>query len=69
MTYAYAVVNIGCLECGVSSDLVGVYYTLKEAQALQEECYNKYSWREGGQNSFDIFEIKAIGETNPAYDI
>lgn len=34
----WIVVNIGCIECGVSSDIVGVYATQAEAEAVVEVC-------------------------------
>ena len=53
----YMVFNIGCIECGVSSDVVGFYDTKEEAQNVTAVCYDKLEWREGGQNSFKIFDL------------
>ena len=53
----FLVMNIGCIECGVSSAIVGVFADLSKAEAIAAACGEKYDWREGGQNSFEVFEI------------
>lgn len=55
----FIVVNIGCIECGVSSNVVGVYETREEADRVAEICDSKLSWREGGQNHFDVFDLSS----------
>jgi hypothetical protein len=55
----YLVFNIGCIECGVSSNVVGVYATKEEADAVAEKCNAKLSWREHGQNTFEVFDLSA----------
>lgn len=53
----FLVFNVGCIECGVSSNVVGVYDTGEEAQNVAIACNDKLHWREGGQNSFEIFDL------------
>lgn len=53
----WLVMNIGCIECGVSSAIVGVFSDKEKANAIADECGEKYNWREGGQNSFEVFEL------------
>lgn len=53
------VFNIGCIECGVSSNVVGVYQTQEEAARIAEVCDAALNWREGGQNSFEVFDLSA----------
>lgn len=67
MDTLYILVNIGCLECGVSSDIVGVFTDKEDAYSLEEECTEKFSWREGGQNSFEVFEVNVLNVINPEY--
>ena len=55
----WLVFNIGCIECGVSSNVVGVYATEKEAEAVADACWQELDWREGGQNSFEVFDLNA----------
>ncbi|OPZ24588.1 MAG: hypothetical protein BWZ03_00063 [bacterium ADurb.BinA186] len=63
----YVVVNIGCIECGVSSDIVGCFETKEEAESTSQKLNeNKDArWRNGGQNSYETFELK--NEINPEY--
>jgi hypothetical protein len=55
----WIVVNIGCIECGVSSDIVGIYPSETEAKTVANACQAALSWREGGQNAFDVFDLSA----------
>lgn len=55
----FLVMNIGCIECGVSSNIVGFYVTKEEADAVAEKCQDSLSWREHGQNSFEVFDCSA----------
>jgi len=63
----YIVVNIGCIECGVSSDIVGVYENKEEADQICSKCHELYSWRQNGQNDFDVFNITELNVINPEY--
>ena len=53
----FLVFNIGCIECGVSSDVVGVYDTKEEADKAAQACDDMLGWREGGQNAFEVFDL------------
>jgi hypothetical protein len=53
----FLVFNIGCIECGVSSNVVGTYETKEEADAVAEKCGEALAWRHGGQNSFEVFDL------------
>lgn len=57
----YVVMDIGCLECGESTELVGVYATTEEAhRARVERAGGEDGWyMSGGQHMVDVFEIKA----------
>jgi hypothetical protein len=55
----FLVFNIGCIECGVSSAVVGTYGTKEEADAVATACEMALAWREGGQNSFEVFDLEA----------
>lgn len=58
-TKRWLVFNVGCIECGVSSAPVACYATEKEASAIATLLNDKLSWREGGQNSFEVFDLSA----------
>jgi hypothetical protein len=64
----YIVVNIGCIECGVSSNIVGIFDNKEKAESIVAKCKEKYYWREHGQNSFEIFEMPEINIVNIEYD-
>lgn len=53
----WMVFNVGCIECGVSSDVVGFYSTEEEAKQIAQACEDELHWREGGQNSFEVFNL------------
>ena len=55
----YLVFNVGCIECGVSSNVVGTYKTKEEAEKVSEIMSEKLHWREHGQNSFEVFDLEA----------
>ena len=63
----YIVVNIGCIECGVSSNIVGIFNTEREAKIVANLCYEKLDWREGGQNAFEVFKLPEVGVLNSEY--
>lgn len=50
--------NVGCIECGVSSNVVGLFATEQEALVAMAKCEKELSWREGGQNSFEVFDLR-----------
>ena len=55
----WLVFNIGCIECSVSSNVVGVYATTEEARRVADLLNGKLSWREGGQNYYEVFDLSA----------
>lgn len=59
--------NVGCIECGVSSNVVAIYPTEQEAKAVAEKLNNTYEWREGGQNSYEVFKLGELYEVNAEY--
>lgn len=63
----WIVVNIGCIECGVSSDIVGVFDNEEKAKEIASMCDKKYDWREGGQNNFEVFEMPKLNVINKEY--
>ena len=68
MEKKYIVVNIGCIECGVSSNVVGVFADKKRADDVADACSEIYSWREGGQNDFEVFEMPEPEIINSEYN-
>lgn len=65
----WLVMNIGCIECGVSSAVVGLFSDKITADNVAEKCSQKYDWREGGQNSFEVFLMPDPEKIASEYDI
>jgi len=65
----FIVVNIGCLECGVSSNIVGVFDSEETANNVAYEASKYYDWREGGQNDFCVFPMPEFNKINKRYSL
>lgn len=63
----YILVNIGCIECGVSSNIVGRFSSEEAADALCAKLQKSHYWREHGQNQFDVFPEPQIDEIGDEY--
>lgn len=63
----WLVFNIGCIECGVSSNVVGVFKSKETADKIAERLDCNHNWREGGQNSYDVFELGDVDEVTSEY--
>lgn len=55
----WMVFNVGCIECGVSSNVVGLYATKEEADQVAKTCEDHLHWRQSGQNAFGVFDLRA----------
>ena len=67
MCKRWIVVNVGCIECGVSTNIVGVFTDKEQANNIASEFSDKFNWRQGGQNSFEVFEMPKINTINKEY--
>lgn len=63
----WLVFNVGCIECGVSSNVVGFFAHKHEADAIADKLNDIHSWRGGGQNSYEVFELGSVGEITEEY--
>ena len=52
----YMIVQIGCIECGVSSYPIGIYNTLKKAKKVRKAHPNTWD-SEGGQGYTEIWMV------------
>lgn len=58
MSKIYVLIDIGCHECAVGSELVGSYDTFEKAKRALARRNKKYGgWRDGGQSIPEIFKI------------
>lgn len=53
----YLVMNIGCIECAVPSNIVGLFADQARAEAVAKACGDKHSKRGGGHNEYEVFEL------------
>ena len=63
----YIVVNIGCIECGVSSNIVGVFDDDIKANEIAAKLNDTHEWREGGQNAYEVFPMPELNVINEEY--
>lgn len=63
----WILVNVGCIECGVSTNIVGVFTDKQRADDLANALHETHSWREGGQNSFEVFPMPRLDAVNDEY--
>lgn len=54
----YVAVDIGCIECGEYSFVLGVFTRAEDAHAICKE-WKDLGWR-GGQHSYEVFEVPEI---------
>lgn len=59
VTKRWMLFNVGCIECNVTSNVVGFFGTKIEAEAAGKLCDKHLDWRENGQNSFEVFDLTA----------
>jgi hypothetical protein len=63
----YILVNIGCIECGVSSNIVGVFTDKLRAENIRNFLIEFHHWREGGDNHYFIFEMPQDNDIHAEY--
>jgi hypothetical protein len=63
----YMVFNIGCIECGVSSKIVGLFADKEKADIVARFCNDEHSWREGGQNIYEVFKLPEPEKVDDEY--
>ena len=53
----YILVDIGCIECGESSRIIGVFNNIEKAYVIRDKCHDIQRKHWTGQHYFEIFEI------------
>ena len=63
MTTVYVVVRVGCIECGVSSDVIGVFATREEAEEVcdAQPC----TWDAEGGDGYHFVAERTVGVIHP----
>ena len=58
MSEAWVVIDVGCLECGVDSEPVGIFRSEAEAKAAADRRDEETGqWRNGGQTYAEVFAM------------
>ena len=62
MRKQYILVDIGCIECGSSSNIVGVFSNKEFAEKLAYNLEEILDFHDGGQHSFEVFEKPVLND-------
>lgn len=63
----WIVMDIGCLECGYNSEIVGVFETPQEAERVALRLQETVTGKELGGHDFEVFELPELGIINNSY--
>ncbi|MGM7723125.1 hypothetical protein [uncultured Metabacillus sp.] len=58
----YVVLDLGCAECGESSNILGIFTTLEAAKKAQEEYKEKNRLDEYSDHEFFIYKIDQLNK-------
>ncbi|KKI91902.1 hypothetical protein WQ54_12285 [Bacillus sp. SA1-12] len=58
----YVVLDLGCAECGESSNILGIFTTLEAAKSAQEEYIEKNRLDEYSDHEFFIYKIDQLNK-------
>lgn len=56
----YVAVDIGCIECGEPSHVLGVFTTAERAQAVANCAHEEQARNWHGQHFFKVFEVPDV---------
>jgi len=54
----YVVVDIGCIECGEPTEVIGLYETYETAEEARIARAPQGTYFDGGQHAVQTFEVK-----------
>ena len=58
----FVAVDIGCIECGEASAVLGVFTTREQADSVIEDHDKRHQENWIGQHSFEVFEVPDVDE-------
>lgn len=61
----YVALDIGCIECGEDSNVLGIFKNKKHAEEVIKDHENRQKENWHGQHYFDIVEIEEIDKEYP----
>lgn len=60
----YVVVDIGCLECGLGSNVIGIFTSKQEAENI---CKINSDRHDHSSRDYQVFEVDCINSINKNY--
>ena len=57
--------DVGCIECGEESAVVGIFSTKEQAEAAAQLAREEQKKNWSGQHSFEVFDISAMLSAAP----
>lgn len=58
----YVVVDIGCIECGESTNILGIFENEAKAGEILKDHEERQKEKWSGQHAFEIFEIEELNK-------
>ena len=63
----WIVVDIGCIECGASSGIVGMFDNEVAANAIAYQLHSEADFKDGGQHKYDVFPTPVLNAIHQDY--
>lgn len=60
----YVALDVGCIECGESSAVLGIFTDSDEAKQVCDEHYDRQLKEWGGEHSFEVHVVEGIDLEN-----
>lgn len=58
----FVAVDIGCIECGEQSSVLGVFDNEEAAELVRDKAQKKQSKEWKGQHDFQVFEVPGLNQ-------
>lgn len=60
LTKLFVAVDIGCIECGEESAVLGVFTSEEKAEEVLKEHHVRQNENWHGQHNFELFEVDGV---------
>ena len=67
MRTRWLVMDIGCIECGATSEVVGLFKSAMEAETMADVLNKHYSFHDHCQHNYKVFDLKNINGLQEPY--
>lgn len=62
----YLVFDVGCIECGEFSEIVGFFATIADAEAALRAAQGRQRIEWTGQHEFHLYDVETLEEVWPS---